>query len=198
MQYATLGNTGLVVSRLAFGAMTFTSGNQDIATIYKVGAQARERARRPRARCRRELLRHRRRLRRRRVRDAARPGAQVPPQRGRDRDQGRLSQRPGRDAVGPVTPPHPVVGRREPEAPRHRLDRRLHRAPRGSVHAARRDARGIRRGRALRQSALHRLLELVRVESGRGARDPEGEQLSRRSRTARCTTRCSAATSSAT
>ena len=40
MQYATLGNTGLVVSRLAFGAMTFTSGNQDLATIYKVGAQA--------------------------------------------------------------------------------------------------------------------------------------------------------------
>jgi aryl-alcohol dehydrogenase-like predicted oxidoreductase len=40
MQYATLGNTGLVVSRLAFGAMTFTSGNQDFATIYKVGAQA--------------------------------------------------------------------------------------------------------------------------------------------------------------
>ena len=39
MQYATLGNTGLVVSRLAFGAMTFTSGNQDIAAIYKVGAQ---------------------------------------------------------------------------------------------------------------------------------------------------------------
>lgn len=40
MQYSTLGNTGLVVSRLAFGAMTFTSGNQDFATIYKVGAQA--------------------------------------------------------------------------------------------------------------------------------------------------------------
>ena len=39
MQYAKLGNTGLVVSRLAFGAMTFTSGNQDIAAIYKVGAQ---------------------------------------------------------------------------------------------------------------------------------------------------------------
>ena len=40
MQYATLGNTGLVVSRLAFGAMTFTSGNQDYASIYKVGAPA--------------------------------------------------------------------------------------------------------------------------------------------------------------
>lgn len=40
MQYTTLGNTGLVVSRFAFGAMTFTSGNQDLRTIYKVGAQA--------------------------------------------------------------------------------------------------------------------------------------------------------------
>jgi aryl-alcohol dehydrogenase-like predicted oxidoreductase len=38
MQHATLGNTGLTVSRLAFGAMTFTQGNQDIGAIYKVGA----------------------------------------------------------------------------------------------------------------------------------------------------------------
>lgn len=37
MQYATLGNTGLLVSRLAFGAMTFTQGNRNMATIYKVG-----------------------------------------------------------------------------------------------------------------------------------------------------------------
>ena len=38
MQYTTLGNTGLIVSRLAFGAMTFTAGNRDHAAIYKVGA----------------------------------------------------------------------------------------------------------------------------------------------------------------
>ncbi|WP_376097786.1 aldo/keto reductase [Roseomonas sp. CCTCC AB2023176] len=38
MQYATFGNTGLAVSRLAFGAMTFTAGNQDMAAVYKVGA----------------------------------------------------------------------------------------------------------------------------------------------------------------
>lgn len=37
MQYALLGNTGLAVSRLAFGAMTFTQGNKNIAAIYKVG-----------------------------------------------------------------------------------------------------------------------------------------------------------------
>ena len=40
MQFTTLGTTGLPVSRLAFGAMTFTAGNQDIQSIYKVGAQA--------------------------------------------------------------------------------------------------------------------------------------------------------------
>lgn len=38
MQYTILGNTGLVVSRLAFGAMTFSGGNTDIASLYKVGA----------------------------------------------------------------------------------------------------------------------------------------------------------------
>src|SRR5438067_8813603 len=36
MQYTTLGNTGLVVSRMAFGAMTFSSGNRDLPALYKV------------------------------------------------------------------------------------------------------------------------------------------------------------------
>jgi len=40
MQYTTLGAAGLPVSRLAFGAMTFTAGNQDLRSIYKVGAEA--------------------------------------------------------------------------------------------------------------------------------------------------------------
>jgi len=39
MQYANLGNSGLIVSRLAFGAMTFSAGNKDMAAIAKVGAQ---------------------------------------------------------------------------------------------------------------------------------------------------------------
>jgi aryl-alcohol dehydrogenase-like predicted oxidoreductase len=38
MKYALLGNTGLIVSRLAFGSMTFTAGNKDMGSIYKVGA----------------------------------------------------------------------------------------------------------------------------------------------------------------
>lgn len=39
MKYALLGNTGLTVSRLAFGAMTFTAGNKALGAIYKVGAE---------------------------------------------------------------------------------------------------------------------------------------------------------------
>ena len=37
MRYTTLGGTGLIVSRLAFGAMTFTGGNKTIGAVYKVG-----------------------------------------------------------------------------------------------------------------------------------------------------------------
>ncbi|BAC90637.1 aldo/keto reductase [Gloeobacter violaceus] len=36
MQYTRLGNTGLIVSRLAFGAMTFGSGEGAFASVYKV------------------------------------------------------------------------------------------------------------------------------------------------------------------
>jgi len=39
VQYATLGHMGLVVSRFAFGAMTFTQGDQSVASIYKVRAE---------------------------------------------------------------------------------------------------------------------------------------------------------------
>jgi aryl-alcohol dehydrogenase-like predicted oxidoreductase len=35
MKYVQLGNSGLIVSKLAFGAMTFGSGN--IPSVYKVG-----------------------------------------------------------------------------------------------------------------------------------------------------------------
>ncbi|KAA2242997.1 aldo/keto reductase [Chitinophaga agrisoli] len=38
MQYSTLGNTGLIVSRFSFGAMTFTAGNKGIPSVYKTEA----------------------------------------------------------------------------------------------------------------------------------------------------------------
>jgi aryl-alcohol dehydrogenase-like predicted oxidoreductase len=37
MLYARMGDSGLVVSRLSFGAMTFTLGNKAMEAIYKVG-----------------------------------------------------------------------------------------------------------------------------------------------------------------
>jgi len=39
MQYTTLGATGLIVSRLGFGAATFTQGNRTLSTLYKVEAE---------------------------------------------------------------------------------------------------------------------------------------------------------------
>ncbi len=39
MHYTALGSTGLVVSRMAFGAMTFTAGNKDIGSVFKVRAE---------------------------------------------------------------------------------------------------------------------------------------------------------------
>jgi aryl-alcohol dehydrogenase-like predicted oxidoreductase len=36
MEYTRLGSSGLIVSRMAFGAMTFSSGNRDLPSIYKV------------------------------------------------------------------------------------------------------------------------------------------------------------------
>lgn len=39
MQYTTLGTTGLVVSRLAFGAMTFTAGDRSLGAVYKTDAE---------------------------------------------------------------------------------------------------------------------------------------------------------------
>lgn len=38
MQYAMLGTTGLLVSRLGFGALTFSQGARSLDAVYKVGA----------------------------------------------------------------------------------------------------------------------------------------------------------------
>jgi aryl-alcohol dehydrogenase-like predicted oxidoreductase len=39
MQYTRLGDSGLIVSRLAFGTMTFTQSSHRLASVYKVGAE---------------------------------------------------------------------------------------------------------------------------------------------------------------
>jgi len=40
MLYSQLGRTGLVVSRLAYGAMTFTMGNRSQPTLFKTDEEA--------------------------------------------------------------------------------------------------------------------------------------------------------------
>lgn len=42
MPHTPLGQSGLVVSRLAFGTMTFTAGNADMPSVYKTGTAAAE------------------------------------------------------------------------------------------------------------------------------------------------------------
>jgi aryl-alcohol dehydrogenase-like predicted oxidoreductase len=39
MQYSQLGNTGLIVSRLALGGSTFTQGDKSLGAFYKVGPE---------------------------------------------------------------------------------------------------------------------------------------------------------------
>jgi len=41
MQYNQLGHTGLVISRLGFGAMTFGSGTGPMSAVFKLGQQFR-------------------------------------------------------------------------------------------------------------------------------------------------------------
>lgn len=43
MQYTRLGQSGLIVSRLSFGAMTFSAGNRDIPGLYNVAAEEADR-----------------------------------------------------------------------------------------------------------------------------------------------------------
>jgi len=43
MEYTRLGSSGLIVSRMAFGAMTFSSGNHDLPSVYKVESRLADR-----------------------------------------------------------------------------------------------------------------------------------------------------------
>src|ERR1051325_6560325 len=103
MQYATLGATGMVVSRLGFGASTFTQGNQTLSAMYKVGAELADQlvgraleaggnlfdTAAAYAGGGGEPLRPRRRLRRRRVRDPLGRGAEAASRAGGAHHQGR-------------------------------------------------------------------------------------------------------------
>ena len=82
----------------------------------------------------------------------------------------RMPMGDGPNDAGPLPPPpHPRL-RGEPAPPGHRLHRPLPGARVGRPHAARGDARRARPPRQLRQGALHRLLQLRRLAADEGAR----------------------------
>ena len=163
MTYRILGRSGVKVSRLCFGTMTF-GGDADETTSAALFARCRDaginffdtadaytygRSEEILGRlmkdCRDELVVATK------FSSSTRKG---------DVNAGR------RDA-----PPHPGGGRGEPPAPRHGPDRPLLRALPRSGHPARRDAPGARRPGPPGQGALPRDQQLPRVAGRHGARD---------------------------
>ena len=85
MRYRKFGNTGLFVSELCLGTMTFGGGRRHLGQHRHAAAGGRRQARRPFARCGHQFHRYRRRLRRRPVGDHHRPGAEEPQGAARER-----------------------------------------------------------------------------------------------------------------
>ena len=164
MEYTKLGRTGLDVSRLCLGCMSYGEPDRgshiwtlgeaasrpllkkaldlginffDTANVYSAGIERGDR----------------------------RPGAARlrAARRGRDRDQGQPADAQGAQRHGPVAQGHLRGDRRQPEAPRHRLRRPVPDPSLGSARADRGDARGARRRRSRRQGPAHRRVVDVRV-----------------------------------
>ncbi len=190
MEYRQLGNSGLKISELTLGTMTF--GGQggfakvgaislaearrlidlvadagvnliDTADVYSAGARRRH---------------------------SRRGDGRQAPARHADRLQGALHHGPGPERQGPVAlAPDPRL-RSEPQAPAHRRHRPLSGPPMGRADAARRDARGARQPRARGQGALRRLLQFLRLARDEGDGDRAPRRPHSRSCRSRSTTRC--------
>ena len=198
MKFRPLADTGVFVSELCLGTMTFGGVGQIWEVMGALDQAGGRRHRAPRARRRHQLHRHRERLRRGRVGDAGRQGDRRPAPRHRAGDQGARPHGPGRQPGRPVAPAHRQTRRGEPEAARHRLHRPLPDPPLGSAHQHRGHAARARRSGARRQGALHRLLEPAGVAADEGARQSRASSGSSASAARSRTTRWSGATSSAT
>ena len=173
MDYVRFGTTGLQVSRLCLGCMTYGDPGWrewvldeaaarpfireaweaginffDTADMYSLGRQ----------------------------RGGARPGAEGAgaARRGRDRDQGVQPDGPAAEPEGPVAQAHHGGDRRLAEAPRHGLCRPLHHPPLRPGHADRGDGRGaVRRGEGRQGALSRRLLDVglaVHEDAGPAAR----------------------------
>ncbi len=182
MEYVNLGSTGLRVSRICLGMMSY--GRHE-SREWALDEDGRGADRAARGRGRDHVLRHRRRLQRRRERGGDRP----PPlealrhARGvRPRDEGPRADDAGRERARPLPQAHPRVDRRLARAARPRLRRPLPDPSLGSADADRGDDGGAARRRQGRQGALHRREQHVRMAVREGAAR-RGERGSSRCRT---------------
>ena len=170
MDYVRLGATGLEVSRICLGCMSYgepgrgnhewTLDEESSRPLHPAGARGRH-----------QLLRHGQRLLGRQQRGDRRAGAGRfrPARRGRARDQGAHADAPGPERRRAVAQGDHARDRREPAPARHRLRRPLPDPPLGLPHADRGDARGAARRREGRQGPLHRRFLDVRVAVQQGA-----------------------------
>ena len=174
MEYRQLGNSGLKVSVLTMGTMTF-GGKGNFAKVGNLAARRGAQADRHRRRRRRQSDRHRQCLFGRRLGGTDRRGDGAQAQaRHADRDQGALSDGGGAERSRTLAlASHPRM-RGEPQAAAHRCHRPLSGASVGRADAARGDDGGARQSRALGQGALRRLFQLVRLahDEGDGGRAP--------------------------
>ena len=154
MEYVTLGRSGLAVSRLCLGTMTFGREADEAASRAMVDRFLERR---------RDVHRHRRRLRARRLRGDRRARARRPPRRRRAGDEGPLPDGRRRQRRRPLPAPRDRRLRGIAAAAGHRLDRPLPGAHVGRPDADRGDAVGADRPRAAGQGPLRRRIELRRL-----------------------------------
>ena len=196
MRYRKLGNTGLIVSEMCLGAMTFGSGEGMWATVAGVSQENVTDLIKTALRPRHQLHRHRGFLLQRpfRSRHRQRAANAGPAARFlRAGHQGAAAHGAGPQPDRPVALSHHGEHQRQPEAAAGRSHRPVPDPRPRSVHAAGRDARCAGRLRACRQGALPRPVQSLGLgdhqvavdlgqEEPRALREPADVLLDRRSR----------------
>ena len=173
MRINCLGQTGLFVSELCLGTMTFGGRRGHLAADRRAAAARRRRPRPDRARCGHQFHRHGQRLFERSLRGDHRAGPQVArreARRGRRRHQGLWPHGQGPERLGRVARPYPRSGQGQPEAPAARPYRPLPDPRLRRLDPDRGDAGGARHPGAARPRPLRRRVELGRLADRQGAR----------------------------
>ncbi len=168
MEYRQLGNSGLKVSELTLGTMTF-GGEGHMAKVGDVGRLRRPHDDRQGAGCRRQFLRYRQHVFGRCLGGDSRPGAGRQAQRRAHRHQGALPHGRRGQRSRPVAFSYPPAARSQPEAPEHRAHRPVSDASVGWHHPARGNTGNLRHARASRQDPLLRHLELLGLACHEGS-----------------------------